>query len=84
MYQKLKVGDRVKRGPDWRWKKQDYNNGSQGEGIVTEIRSSTYSIKVEWDGGYLDNYEHNEKTIGLLLVSSDTIRNSPFKTFKFN
>ena len=42
----LQTGDRVKRGPDWKWGDQD---GGQGKlGTITEIQSDGW-IRVTWD-----------------------------------
>ena len=43
-----KVGDRVKRGPDWKWG----NQGGGTEGAVIEVRrGANVLVRVKWDNG---------------------------------
>jgi hypothetical protein len=50
------LGDRVQRGPDWKWKTQD----GGGAGTVVEMLNSDGCIKVDWDnqnsGRLITNY----------------------------
>ena len=46
------VGDRVRRGPDWKWDSQDSN----GPGTVVEDMDSDGWIAVEWDEGSRNKY----------------------------
>lgn len=51
--QRMGVGSRVVRGPDWKWGKQD-----GGEGHVGTLRSfeSPEEVLVVWDSGTAANY----------------------------
>jgi hypothetical protein len=48
----LKVGDRVRRGADWKWSDQDRN----GVGVVSENLDSDGWIGVDWDHGSSNKY----------------------------
>lgn len=51
----LKVGDRVVRGPDWKWQVQD--GGEGGMGTVTFVPSGGKGwATVKWDNGTQNNY----------------------------
>jgi hypothetical protein len=43
----LKIGDRVRRGPDWEWGNQD----NAGEGVVAGELDSNGWLCVQWDSG---------------------------------
>jgi hypothetical protein len=49
---KFSVGDRVRRGPDWKWDNQDSN----GPGTVVEELDSDGWIAVKWDEGSRNKY----------------------------
>lgn len=51
----LKVGDRVRRGPDWDWPSFDEYEGIRGGGTVKEIIRNGW-VEVEWDSGKYDCY----------------------------
>jgi len=64
----LKVGDRVKRGPSWRWYDQDVdkNTGSQEYGTVKNVFSSSSNYcSVMWDNGHENTYniEHPDEVV---------------------
>ena len=50
----LKIGDRVKRGPDWEWGIQD----GGAEGVVSERLDSDGWVKVRWDNGFTEKYRY--------------------------
>lgn len=50
----LVVGDRVRRGPDWKWGEQDGGAGTLG--TVVTAPTATEWAKVEWDGGIANTY----------------------------
>ena len=50
----LRVGDRVRRGPDWKWDEQD--GGSGRLGTVTRAPTSSEWARVEWDAGDTNTY----------------------------
>ena len=41
---------KVKRGKEWKWGNMDYQNGTPGEGTITECRQDQRA-QVSWDGG---------------------------------
>lgn len=55
----FKVGDRVRRGPNWCYATQDLYKGRPSVGIVTEIQDNDEDVwcQVAWEGGYQNNYE---------------------------
>lgn len=53
----LRVGDRVRRGPDWRWRNQD--GGPDGEGTVVVAGVIDGWARVAWDAGGANNYRWN-------------------------
>mmetsp|Transcript_15791 Transcript_15791/g.53583 ORF Transcript_15791/g.53583 Transcript_15791/m.53583 type:complete len:142 (+) Transcript_15791:387-812(+) len=53
------VGDRVTRGPDWKWGKQDGGAGSFG--VVTARATRTEWIQVRWDNGSSNCYRFGEQ-----------------------
>jgi hypothetical protein len=50
----LKVGDRVRRGKDWKWGDQD----KSGVGTVAETLGSDGWIRIKWDHGGSNKYNH--------------------------
>ena len=52
----IKVGDRVRRGPDWCW----YDQGKGTKGTCTEVRDFNDAMplrfRVRWDNGYTESY----------------------------
>jgi len=48
----LTKGQRVVRGPDWKWGTQDGN----GEGTVTEDKNGPAWVRVKWDNGNSNTY----------------------------
>ena len=50
----IKVGMRVKRGPDWKWGDQD--GGAGGLGTVTAGPDADMWVDVKWDAGESNNY----------------------------
>jgi hypothetical protein len=53
----LAVGDRVRRGPDWRWRDQD--GGAGGLGTVVAAGIATGWVRVLWDAGGANTYRWN-------------------------
>ena len=49
---KLSVGDRVRRGEDWKWGDQD----NFGVGVVTETLDADGWVGVKWDHGICNKY----------------------------
>ena len=65
----LKVGDRVQRGPDWKWDDQDGGEGEQG--TITNAPDENTWARVEWDAGGSNSYRWGqEDSWDLILVSS--------------
>jgi hypothetical protein len=62
----LHVGDRVRRGPDWRWGDQDGGTGNAG--TITEVDSDGWAL-VKWDKGGSNKYR-TEKAGGTDLVKA--------------
>ncbi|VDI05811.1 Hypothetical predicted protein [Mytilus galloprovincialis] len=52
----LQLGDRVRRGPDWRFEEQD----SGLAGTVVGQEPGTKAVWVEWDSGHLNGYIYDE------------------------
>ena len=48
----IAIGDRVMRGPDWKWANQDNN----GKGTVIEMPDADSWLHVRWDHGGLNGY----------------------------
>merc|ERR1719281_1372601 len=52
----LRIGAKVKRGPDWKWEKQDGGNGGIGT-IMTPTESTDDGwCRVRWAHGKTNNY----------------------------
>ena len=65
----LSVGDRVRRGPDWKWDDQDGGEGEQG--TITRAPDENTWAQVEWDSGHSNSYRWGqEDSWDLSLVSS--------------
>jgi hypothetical protein len=61
----IKVGDRVRRGPDWSWFDQDHDkDGTQTIGTVTETERDKkgfgLEVEVRWDGGDVKTYAYRK------------------------
>lgn len=55
----VKIGMKVRRGPEWCWREQDCDkNGNQCEGTIVEV-GSTWT-RVLWSSGYKDAYRINK------------------------
>ena len=65
----LNVGDRVRRGPDWKWDDQD---GGEGElGTIKRAPDENTWAQVEWDSGGSNSYRWGqEDSWDLILVTS--------------
>ncbi|XP_048737053.2 uncharacterized protein LOC125652125 isoform X2 [Ostrea edulis] len=50
------LGTRVKRGPDWKWKNQDWH----GPGTVIGYSKKAGWLRVQWDSGVKNVYRHGE------------------------
>ena len=60
---RLAVGERVVRGPDWRWGRQDGGPGSPGTVVEIDVPAAgadagdgTGIVRVRWDHGHVDVY----------------------------
>ena len=63
--EKMCVGKRVRRGPDWKWGEQD----GHGTGTVTSIHLSSRVVTVKWDIGNVVNYRWgNQGAFDLVFV----------------
>jgi hypothetical protein len=56
----IKVGDRVRRGLDWKWGDQDKN----GNGTATDCLDDEGWIYVRWDAGGKNKYRYSEQCGG--------------------
>ncbi|KOO26944.1 gtp-binding protein [Chrysochromulina tobinii] len=62
----LNVGDRVRRGPDWKWGDQD--GGAGNAGTITDVDSDGW-VRVKWDKGGSNKYR-TEKAGGTDLIEA--------------
>ena len=73
----IKVGDRVRPGPDWKW----CNQNGGGEGVVTAIdddQENPLWAEVEWDKGKIDDYRWGEKgKFDLEVIPADGKHKNP-------
>jgi predicted kinase/phosphoglycolate phosphatase-like HAD superfamily hydrolase len=54
----LEKGTRVKRGPDWKWGNQDFDDGAPCEGVV--VHSTPFGwVSVKWDCGAEFGYRYD-------------------------
>ncbi|KAK8775843.1 hypothetical protein V5799_030813 [Amblyomma americanum] len=58
-----RVGQRVVRGPAWKWENQDGGDGHVGTLVVVEQpwmdeeqEGASFCVRVLWDGGVIGNY----------------------------
>jgi hypothetical protein len=56
----IKIGDRVRRGLDWKWNDQD----KDGNGTVTDSLDHEGWIHVRWDAGGKNKYRYSEQCGG--------------------
>ena len=59
---KIKIGDKVVRGPSWMWEDQDCDGAGRktyGTVIEGENRDGWYSVK--WSTGYVNSYRYKEE-----------------------
>ena len=66
----LNVGDRVRRGPDWKWGDQD--GGAGNAGTITEAANANGWVGVKWDKGGSDKYR-TQKAGGTDLVKTPEV-----------
>jgi len=68
----LQVGDRVRRGPDWRWRNQDGGPGSEGTVVSAGVIDGW--ARVVWDVGAANNYRWNVDDAFDLELRHDSAR----------
>ena len=56
---KLEVGDKVVRGPDWRWGNQDGGNGNMGT-VICHVKSNHRFVEIQWLHGVWTCYKYTE------------------------
>jgi hypothetical protein len=56
----LKVGDRIRRGKDWKWGQQDNKSSDPKSGRGTVVSIGDW-ISVKWDHGATNSYRHSAK-----------------------
>jgi hypothetical protein len=59
----LKIGDRVRRGPDWEWGNQD----NAGEGVVAGELDGNGWLCVQWDSGSKNRWVQSQDAAAYLL-----------------
>lgn len=66
---KLKIGDKVVRGPSWMWEEQDcgkFGRRCSGEVIEGENRDGWYSVK--WSTGYVNSYRYTKEEKDIEII----------------
>lgn len=67
----LKDGDRVKRGPTWKWGDQDGGEGNLGTVKLMDGKAYEGWIQVLWDKQYVDVYRKDSQFVDVILVSTE-------------
>ncbi|GIQ83851.1 hypothetical protein KIPB_005244, partial [Kipferlia bialata] len=74
---RLRVGAKVLRGPDWKWGNQD---GAEGEETPTPgtvlRRDGTGMVRVEWADGSLNVYRASDPDFDLVYADSDSVEDT--------
>ena len=63
------TGLTVRRGIDWDWGDQDYQNGMPGTGVITECKSSEWA-DVQWNNGRTHWYRIGPDSFDLIIVGN--------------
>ena len=63
------TGLTVRRGIDWDWGDQDYQNGMPGTGAITECKSFTRAT-VQWNNGRTMGYRIGPDSFDLIIVGN--------------
>lgn len=61
----IKVGDKVVRGPDWKWGNADGGEGHKGV-VIAEEKQGWW--KVQWKNGNSNNYRYNSKAHDVIVL----------------
>jgi hypothetical protein len=72
----LKVGDRVKRGPEWGYGNQDHHEGVPCLGTVTKVKVGW--VDVEWDSGEGNDYPANATGVVLAYKKSSSLKEGDY------
>ena len=91
-FQPLKVGDIVKRSPDWKWNNQDHDsNGNCVNGKVMRAYNPSkynFSVDVKWKDGVTETYRYTNAIKDVVLVNQNESESSSkigiFETFFLN
>ena len=70
----IQVGDRVVRGPRWKWGNQDVDprTREQTEGVVKQKNNcDLFPYYVCWDGGHQDDYRAGDITKAIKIDYSN-------------
>ena len=78
-YPKLKINDKVKRGPHWHYGDIDRSYSSNSQGIVTDVSRST--VTVSWGGyGSICYYDHSTEVY--TVVNTNAVESNEVRDIK--